>query len=71
MITKVCLRLNEGDREESMAKMKDFLQRRSFAQPLEFPSCGSVFRIRPVIMLDIWWKWPGSGVRPMAGWKYP
>lgn len=47
VVTRVHLHLEEGDREESMQKMKDFLQRRSFAQPLEFPSCGSVFRNPP------------------------
>lgn len=47
VITKVHLHLEPGDREESMLKMKDFLQRRSFAQPLEHPSCGSVFRNPP------------------------
>lgn len=47
VITSVCFHLENGDREEIMAKMKDFSRRRSLAQPLEFPSCGSVFRNPP------------------------
>lgn len=44
VITRVSLRLQPGERDEIMARMKDYSQRRSLAQPLEFPSCGSVFR---------------------------
>ncbi len=44
VVTRVRLQLQPGDRDEIMAKIKDFSQRRSFNQPLEFPSCGSVFR---------------------------
>ncbi|MDO4580972.1 MAG: UDP-N-acetylmuramate dehydrogenase [Bacillota bacterium] len=44
VITRVSLRLYEGDKEQILAQIKDYSQRRSFAQPLEFPSCGSVFR---------------------------
>ena len=47
IITRVRLRLIPGDREEIMAKIKEFSQKRSFNQPLEFPSCGSVFRNPP------------------------
>ncbi len=44
VITRVRLQLQPGDKDEIMAKIKDFSQKRSFNQPLEFPSCGSVFR---------------------------
>ncbi|MDO4732364.1 MAG: UDP-N-acetylmuramate dehydrogenase [Bacillota bacterium] len=44
IVTRVRLRLKAEDREELMAKMKDYARRRSKAQPLEYPSCGSVFR---------------------------
>lgn len=44
VITRVGFRLQAGEREEIMGLMKDYSQRRSFAQPLEYPSCGSVFR---------------------------
>lgn len=47
VVTRVCLHLELGDREEIMALMKDYAQRRSKAQPLEYPSCGSVFRNPP------------------------
>lgn len=36
--------LDLGDRSQSEAMMKERLQRRLQSQPLEFPSCGSVFR---------------------------
>ena len=44
VITRVGMRLQPGEREPILAKMKEYSQRRSLAQPLEFPSCGSVFR---------------------------
>ncbi len=47
VVTRVVLALQPGNREESMALMREYLQRRSFAQPLEYPSCGSVFRNPP------------------------
>lgn len=47
VITSVCFRLVLGNRDEIMATMKDFARRRSLAQPLEYPSCGSVFRNPP------------------------
>lgn len=47
VVASVSLRLLPGEREQIMAEMKDFQQRRSLAQPLEFPSCGSVFRNPP------------------------
>ena len=36
--------LKEGDREEILAKMQEFLGRRKATQPLEYPSAGSVFK---------------------------
>jgi len=47
IVTRVTLKLEPGNREQSLEMMKDFLQRRSLAQPLEYPSCGSVFRNPP------------------------
>ena len=47
IVTRVCLRLEPGDRDAIMDLMKDYAQRRSKAQPLEYPSCGSVFRNPP------------------------
>lgn len=44
IVTRVCLHLEPGDRDAIMEQMKDYSQRRSKAQPLEYPSCGSVFR---------------------------
>ncbi len=44
VITAITLVLPKGDREEVMNKMKMYQQKRLLAQPLEFPSCGSVFR---------------------------
>lgn len=44
IVSSVTLQFPDGDREESMAKIKELLQLRSRKQPLEFPSCGSVFR---------------------------
>jgi len=44
IVTSVTLKFLEGDREQSMAKIKELLQLRIRKQPLEFPSCGSVFR---------------------------
>ena len=36
--------LKKGDKEEIEAKMKDFAERRSSKQPLEYPSAGSFFK---------------------------
>ncbi len=47
VITSVSLKLLPGDRDQIMLEMKDYQQRRSLAQPLEYPSCGSVFRNPP------------------------
>lgn len=44
IITSVELKLQNGDKEEIEAKMKDFLGRRKDKQPLEYPSAGSVFK---------------------------
>lgn len=44
VITAINLELPQGERDEIMAKMKEYQQKRLLAQPLEFPSCGSVFR---------------------------
>lgn len=47
VLTRVGFRLKPGDREQIIADMKDYAQRRGLAQPLEYPSCGSVFRNPP------------------------
>lgn len=47
VITSVCLRLVPGDKEEIQALMAEFQHRREQAQPLEYPSCGSVFKNPP------------------------
>ena len=47
VITRVYLHLEPGNRDEIMAQMKEYARRRSLAQPLEYPSCGSVFRNPP------------------------
>lgn len=44
IITSVELKLQNGDKEEIEAKMKDYLGRRKDKQPLEYPSAGSVFK---------------------------
>lgn len=44
VITAVSFKLEQGERESIMAQIKDYQQRRTLAQPLEYPSCGSVFR---------------------------
>ena len=44
VVTNIYLQLAEGNREQIMAKMKEYQQKRFLAQPLEYPSCGSVFR---------------------------
>lgn len=44
IITSVELKLQNGDKDEIEAKMKDFLGRRKDKQPLEYPSAGSVFK---------------------------
>jgi UDP-N-acetylmuramate dehydrogenase len=44
VISRVTLELQPGEREQIMAKIKEYQQKRSLSQPLEFASCGSVFR---------------------------
>lgn len=44
VITSVTFILGKGEREAIMAQIKEYQQRRTLAQPLEYPSCGSVFR---------------------------
>lgn len=41
------LGLNPGDGEAAMARIRELLDRRSRAQPIGLPSCGSVFRNPP------------------------
>ena len=43
-MTEAVFCLREGSREESEAKMRDFMQRRKDKQPLEWPSAGSTFK---------------------------
>ena len=47
IVTKVHLKLVEGDSEQIMEIMKEYSRKRSANQPLEYPSCGSVFRNPP------------------------
>lgn len=44
VITKVVLKLNEGNKEEIRALIDDFTLRRKTKQPLKYPSAGSVFK---------------------------
>ena len=44
IILKATLKLNKGNKEESLALVKDRLERRIASQPLNYPSAGSVFR---------------------------
>ena len=41
------IRLEEGDREEILARMNDLRDRRLAKQPLEYPSAGSTFKRPP------------------------
>ena len=47
VITSVVLQLPQGREQEIRAMMEDFRQRRQQTQPLEYPSCGSVFKNPP------------------------
>lgn len=47
VILGVCLKLKKGNAEESLDYAKSLMKRRMDKQPLEYPSCGSVFK-RPV-----------------------
>jgi UDP-N-acetylmuramate dehydrogenase len=44
IILAVKMKLTKGDKDRSKQLVKDRLERRSLAQPLDKPSCGSVFR---------------------------
>lgn len=44
IVSSVSLRFKKGDREESLKKIQELLKKRSLRQPLEYPSCGSVFK---------------------------
>ncbi|MGI6361975.1 MAG: UDP-N-acetylmuramate dehydrogenase [Bacillota bacterium] len=44
VVSMVHLRLLPGDKEASFKKIREWLQIRNSKQPLDFPSCGSVFR---------------------------
>ena len=44
IITKVYLRLSDGDYDKIKSDMNDILNRRKSKQPLEYPSAGSVFK---------------------------
>ncbi|WEY47850.1 UDP-N-acetylmuramate dehydrogenase [Weissella confusa] len=44
VILAATFKLEPGDGAEIEAKMEDFNQKRASKQPLEFPSCGSVFK---------------------------
>lgn len=44
IITGVKLNLEKGDTEELLAKRRDILAKRAEKQPLDCPSCGSVFK---------------------------
>lgn len=47
LVLATCYELHQGDPEEVAAKVNEFTQKRQASQPLELPSCGSVFK-RPV-----------------------
>ncbi len=47
LVSRVTLSLPRGSRDESLSKIRELLQLRSRNQPLEYPSCGSVFRNPP------------------------
>ena len=47
VVCRVTLTLNHGSRDESLARIKELSRLRSLNQPLEYPSCGSVFRNPP------------------------
>lgn len=44
VVTAACFKLNRGNGEEILAKMKDLAERRRDKQPLEYPSAGSTFK---------------------------
>ncbi|HZW82611.1 MAG TPA: UDP-N-acetylmuramate dehydrogenase [Candidatus Deferrimicrobium sp.] len=47
IILSANLRLQPGDKAESLVKIKDNLERRKNSQPLDFPNAGSIFRNPP------------------------
>ena len=47
IVLKAKLKLKKGNKEEIQALVDDLTERRTSKQPLEYPSCGSVFK-RPV-----------------------
>ena len=47
IVLKAKLKLKKGNKEEIQAAVDDLTERRTSKQPLEYPSCGSVFK-RPV-----------------------
>ena len=47
IIISCTLKLNKGNKEESLKILKDRQERRKLTQPLEYPSAGSVFRNPP------------------------
>ncbi len=44
IVTRVCLKLEEGNGEEIIGKMKKLSEKRRSKQPLEYPSAGSAFK---------------------------
>lgn len=44
IILSVKMKLEKGDKEQSLEKVKTRLEKRKLSQPLEYPSAGSVFR---------------------------
>ncbi len=44
VVCAVCVKLEKGNEEEILSKMKDLGQRRRDKQPLEYPSAGSTFK---------------------------
>lgn len=44
IILKVYFKMDKGNKEEIVAKVEDLNKQRSDKQPLEYPSCGSVFK---------------------------
>lgn len=44
VVTAVCFKLNKGNSEEILGKMKELSQKRRDKQPLEYPSAGSTFK---------------------------
>ena len=47
IIGEVDIRLKDGDKDEILALMEDFTQRRESKQPLEYASAGSTFKRPP------------------------